>query len=594
MKKSTRNILRIVIYGGLIAIAGMVVTVNKLLPTLDEPLVNQWAKYTAQPQESLTGHYLAGRHAAVQRDYDGALTHIRQALEKVPNDESLLAQAVQLEIMAGNIDEAVPLALRLEALGVQDELGLLVRAIDHARYGNFSATLEVLQKDIPSTLYSVVRPLMVQWAAIATNPPTVGVSLRGEARKSGLLAPFIYYQEALMNDVLGFDEAVREGFSSVAENPEHLPFRLMEALVNHMVRTGEMEKAQAVLDTYRTANPDSNFAKLDEMLKPNPPALVGSVRDGMAELVFTAASMLMGQEAYSEASAYLQLALALNEDHAPSLFMIASIHEAHERYGAAIAAYESIADETPYGRRGAVRIALNQQAMGEMSKAITSLKALVKQNPSLQDPLISLADLYRIDMQYDKASETYSKAIALASQPSWALYYARGITYERAKVWNKAEADFLSALSLKPDQPDVLNYLGYSLLDRGERADEAKEMISKAVQQRPYDAHIIDSMGWAHYMVGEYKEAVAYLERAAELTPHDPTINDHLGDAYWRVGREIEARYQWQRALLFKPEEKHSAAIKQKLEEGLPPIMLQKQSQASGAETADSGTLSTQ
>lgn len=594
MKKSTRYTLRVVIYGGLAVIAGMVLAVHKLVPETDNAPVNLWANYGGLQSGSLSGHYLAGRHAAIRRDYDGALEHITEALEKTPNEPSLLAQAIQLEIMAGDIEKAVPLAMRMDALGEDDQLGTLARVTQHSANGNFAAALQLLEKDMPGTLYSVMRPLFVQWAAIASNPPTIAVSLEKEARKSSILAPFVYYQEAMMNDVLGFDDAVREGFASISENPERLPFRLLEALVNHMVRTGEMEKARDIVAAYQQANPDSGFARMELLLQEDQTALVDGVRDGIAELLFTAASMLMGQEAYSEATAYLQMALALNEKHAPSLFMLASIYEANEQYGKAIATYQRIPDGTPYGERGAIRAVLNLQAMDEIGKAIAEMEKLVKAQPDEQDPLVSLADLYRVDKQYKKAYETYGKAMELAAEPNWALYYARGISYERAKLWEKAEADFVSALSLSPDQPDVLNYLGYSLLEQGERVDDAKEMIKKAVIQRPYDAHIIDSMGWAHYMTGEYEDAVDFLERAAELTPQDPTINDHLGDAYWRVGRKIEARYQWQRALIFDPEEELTQKIQAKLEKGLQPLAKPDQEAATPSGVADSGELSVQ
>ena len=569
MKPSVRLTLRIIIYGGLAAIAVMVYSARNMMMGLQTPPINMWAQHYGLQDGSLTGHYLAGRHAAINREFDTAKDQLHEALENDPNDANLLAQLVQLELMNGNISEAVPLALRLEALGQTDALGLLARAIHHSKHGTYTAAMQILEKDVKGTLYSVVRPLLRQWAAIATNPPTVAVSLRAEAEKSRPIAPFIYYQEALMNDVLGFDDAVRKGFGRVAKEPAQLPFRLLESLVNHTIRTGDVEEATRLVETYREVNPESSLADIEELVQTEQTALVGSVRQGMAELLFTAASMLMGQEAYSEAAAYLQLALALDENHAPSLFMLASVYEAYEDYPRAIATYQKIPEATPYARRGAVRVGLNQRAMGNMEDAIATLKMLAEQSPKQPDPLVSLADLYRIDKQYEKAYETYSEAITLSAQPSWALYYARGIAYERAKEWDKAEADFVSALSLKPDQPDVLNYLGYSLLEIGERVDEAKEMLLKAVEQRPYSAHIIDSMGWAHFKLGEYEEALEFLERATELTPHDPTINDHLGDVYWRLGRTIEARFQWERALTFEPEEELEAKIKEKLESGL-------------------------
>ena len=154
--------------------------------------------------------------------------------------------------------------------------------------------------------------------------------------------------------------------------------------------------------------------------------------------------------------------------------------------------------------------------------------------------------------------------------PRWALYYSRGIAYERSNQWNLAEADLEHALELKPDQPLVLNYLGYSWIDRGEKLHRGLKMIEKAVELRPDDGYIVDSLGWAHYRLGDYASAVEYLEKALELVPEDPTINDHLGDAYWKSGRMTEARYQWRRALQFKPDKEDVKPIEAKLDRGLP------------------------
>ncbi len=569
MKKSAIKALRIIIYGGLAALAVTVGVVFVLLPENEQQAIANWEEFYGLEGGSLSGQYLAARHAATQRDFDAAENHLEKALELAPNDERLLAQTMQLALMNGDIEGAVPLALRLEALGTKDGIGLLARAIHHAKQGTYSAALEVLEEDSPGGLYILMRPLMRHWVAIATNPPTQPISLAADAKRAGQLAPFIIYQEALMNDVLGFDAAVDASYGKMAEHPQFLPFRLVEALMNHKIRTGKQEEAAQLLQAYLAANPDSGFADEDNLLREEPEALVGSVHDGMAELFFTSASILMGQDAFADAAAYLQMALYLDDDNAPALFMLASIYEQYNEHEKAIALYEAIGKEAPYYRRGEVRKALNISAMGDVKGAIEALKKQAKARPEDADPLVSLGDTYRTEQDFTKAAEMYTQAIERSAHPNWGLYYARGIAYERSKEWEKAEADFISALSLEPDQPDVLNYLGYSLIDRGERMEEAAEMISKALEQRPYAGHIVDSMGWALYQLGRYEEAVEYLEQATDLTPHDPTVNDHLGDAYWRVGRKVEAKYQWERALIFDPEEELKAKLEAKIQAGL-------------------------
>jgi Flp pilus assembly protein TadD len=210
--------------------------------------------------------------------------------------------------------------------------------------------------------------------------------------------------------------------------------------------------------------------------------------------------------------------------------------------------------------------------IGRTDEAVASLSALAAERPARADALIAMGDLLRGKERFAEAAAAYDKAFArvTAIEPRhWALFYSRGIALERSNQWERAQADFLKALELNPDQPYVLNYLGYSWVEHGVNLDKALSMIETAVKLRPDDGYIVDSMGWVLYRLGRYDEAVPHLERAVELRPADATINDHLGDAYWRIGRETEARFQWQRALVFKPEPAEAREIETKIKRGL-------------------------
>jgi len=150
---------------------------------------------------------------------------------------------------------------------------------------------------------------------------------------------------------------------------------------------------------------------------------------------------------------------------------------------------------------------------------------------------------------------------------SWPLLYARGIALERAGQWPRAEADFKRALQLVPEQPYVLNYLGYTWVERGENLAEARGMLERAMALRPQDGNIADSLGWALFKLGDLPNATKWLERAAELESRNATINDHLGDAYWAAGRRREAVFQWRRALTLDPEPAEGPRIEAKLRE---------------------------
>jgi Flp pilus assembly protein TadD len=289
----------------------------------------------------------------------------------------------------------------------------------------------------------------------------------------------------------------------------------------------------------------------------------------------------------------LRAALFLRPNLPPAQLMLANMFEQSGDYEQAIATYDGIEHGNVFYRRGQVRKALNYEALGKKGEAIELLQKIAAEYPREESALVTMGDILREQGKYGEAADAYSEAIQRA-QPlktaDWPLFYARGVCYEREGNWDLAEADFLQALKLEPNQPDVLNYLSYSWLSMNKNINKAREYLEIAMGSRPNDAHIIDSAAWAYYLSGNFKKAVEYLERAADLAPDDATINDHLGDAYWRVGREVEARYQWQRALNFKPEPEAVEAIRTKLELGLPPFLPQQQS-ASPAVPEGSGPL---
>ena len=174
--------------------------------------------------------------------------------------------------------------------------------------------------------------------------------------------------------------------------------------------------------------------------------------------------------------------------------------------------------------------------------------------------------------QYAACADAYGKAVArspIRQARTGPSFYFRGICYERDKQWSKAEADMKKALELYPEQPHVLNYLGYSWIDQGLNLDEGMSMIKRSVEQRPDDGYIVNSLGWAYFRLGNYDEAVENLERAVELKPVDPTINDHLGDAYWKVDRAPRGQFQWSHARDLKPDADELKTIEKKLKNGL-------------------------
>jgi Flp pilus assembly protein TadD len=307
------------------------------------------------------------------------------------------------------------------------------------------------------------------------------------------------------------------------------------------------------------------------------PPLVDNAQMGASEALYGLGAALARREnelsLANRGLAYLQLALYLQPTHQLALLSLADLYEAMRQPELAVKVYGRIPAESPLKRSAEIQAALDLNALDRVDEATALLKKLSADERNRRDAILALGNIERDRKKYDECADTYSKAVAAIDKPEradWTIFYFRGICYERAKQWSKAEADLKKALDLYPDEPHVLNYLGYSWVDQGTNLDEGVKMIKRSVEQRPDDGYIVDSLGWAHFRLGSFEEAVRQLERAVELKPTDPTINDHLGDAYWKVGRVLEARFQWSHARDLKPEPEDLKKIEEKLKVGLP------------------------
>jgi len=303
------------------------------------------------------------------------------------------------------------------------------------------------------------------------------------------------------------------------------------------------------------------------------PRLVDSAQSGGAEALYQIGSSIGRRGGEDLALVYLQLALYLEPNHAMALLSLADLYESLKKPGLAIAVYDRIPASSPLHRNAEIQIASDLDALDRTDEAKKRLEQLITEHPKDNEAIIALANILRGRKDFSACADTYSKAISNIPTPeksSWVLFYYRGICNERSHQWPAAETDLKKALELFPDQPLVLNYLGYSWIDQGTNLDEGMNMIRRAVEQRPDDGYIVDSLGWANFRIHNYDEAVKDLERAIELKPEDPTINDHLGDAYWRVGRLLEAHFQWSHAKDAKPDPEDLPKIEEKLRGGLP------------------------
>jgi len=515
------------------------------------------------------GAYLAGRLAASEMDTATASQEFNRALAADPNNPELLQRAFLATLADGR--DASALARRVLQRDPQALVATLDLVVEDAKSGRFDRAETRLRAMPRQGAGQLLQPLLLAWAQVGRNQPdaalatlrplTEGVRFRGTfAIHAGLIA-----------DLAGRPAEAERFFRLALAEGGGQSLRLAEIVAGFEARQGRAEQARRLLAELSAGSDDV------AMVEANLAADLGrravrDARDGMAEALLGLAGALRQQEASEFALLLLRLALELRPDFGPATIMLADLLESDRRYEQASSVLATVGSSSPYAPMAQLRAAVLLDRLDRTAAALSALESLASAYPTRPEPYARMGDILRARSRFAEAARAYDRAIARLGPPErgqWTLYYARGIAHERSKDWPRAERDFLTALDLSPDQPYVLNYLGYSWVEQGKELERARRMIERAVELRPHDGHIVDSLGWVLFKLGDHRAAVRWLERAVELEPRDAVINDHLGDAYWAVGRQAEARFQWRRALNLGAEAADIPRIEAKLRDGL-------------------------
>lgn len=527
---------------------------------------------------SLLGNYLAGRFARAQQDTENAAAFYGQALASDPTNEVLLEQAFQMETLAGNWVKSLPLAEKLSQSQPTHRMSHFLLGVAAFKTGNYDKADTHFKAASENPIGELTAAVARGWTKLAAGDK-VGALASVDLPKQPEWAQFyLRYHRALMADIAGRKADARIAYEKMFRQDSRT-LRTSLAYSQHAAHYGDIKLAKQVLKdqldrTQGEPHPLAKdlYARLDS--KEKVPLLISTPTEGLAEVFYGLGEALTGEGGVSLGTLYLQLALYTKPDHAFALAALASAQETARRYDDAILTYDKIPAGSALQSAIDIRKAFNLNSLERSEEAKELLESLAKKDPKDIRPLEALGNIARARKDYADAVGYFSRALELIGKPDqrhWSYLYARGTAYERLKNWPAAEVDLKRALALAPDQPLILNYLGYSWIDQGRNLKEGMKLIEKAVQLKPDDGYIVDSLGWAHYKQGNYKEAVKFLERAVEIKPEDPTLNDHLGDAFWQVGREREARFQWGQALSLNPEPEDLVKIKAKMESGLPP-----------------------
>ncbi|MBB4314727.1 tetratricopeptide repeat protein [Roseospira marina] len=535
-----------------------------------------------RPSGRALGQYLAGRTAQYANDISAAATHFSAALEADPGNTMLMRRAYYYLMADGRFDEAVDVAHQAVVAMSGEDFAPLLMATAAMRDGRPDQAVGWLWPLEPQGLNGLLQPLLVAWAHLGDGNLEDALRDLDPAREMVSARRLVDLHAALLADIGGdkaraatlIDAYLKDGPPDNAR-----PLELMAMLLVHQGRTDE---ALEMVRTYIAGGPvplavTDLAARLEAQGAAGVPDLLTTPSDGFAEALYHIGLVVNQGQGSDTAIVLMRMALAVKPDFPRAALGIAETLRRMERFEAANAVLDGIDSRDDAALDYVVQLyrAENLERLDRIDEALAHYDALAEAHPEQVEPLVDKGDLLRRADRFAAAADAYRVALtrleAGETDPAavWPILYRRGIAHERAGAWDAARADFERALELEPNQPEVLNYLGYSLMDRGENIEQALEMVREAVRQRPDDGYIVDSLGWGYYLLGRYDEAVEELERAVALRPQDWTINDHLGDAYWRVGRRTEARFQWERALSLEPREDAVPGIEEKLSIGL-------------------------
>ncbi|HET6308948.1 MAG TPA: tetratricopeptide repeat protein [Rhodopila sp.] len=512
--------------------------------------------------DGVFGEYLVGRFALSEGDTQTAADDLLRALAQNPDNKELTLQAFVASLDAGR-PEATILAKRLP----DSQVAQLVLADAAIKSGDWQGAEQRFNALPHQGMTQLLQPLLVAWTQQAGGrTDTALATLRPFVENQRFRSLFALHA-AMIADLGGRkDDAAR--LYRVAQADMAAPnLRMAQILASWEARSGHPAEAERVLGALPSAAPDLSIA-MPALLANVTKRPVGSASDGIAEAYFTLAALLQTQDANDFALVMLRLALDLRPDFAAARLLAADILDNSHRSTLALRTLDVVPANDPVAAIVRLRRAALLDRLGRSDEAMRDLVRMAQDYPDSPLPDEQRADLLRVKQKFPDAVAAYDKAIARVPQPTasdWILFYNRGVAEERSHQWPKAEADLRHALQLSPEQPYVLNYLGYSWADTGRHLKEAREMIQRAAERRPNDGAITDSMGWVLFRQGDAKGAVTTLEHAVELEPEDSTINGHLGDAYWAAGRKVEAQYQWRRALTLNPEPEDKAKLEAKL-----------------------------
>lgn len=532
---------------------------------------------TPNQDASLYGLVLAGQAAAVAGRNQEAADYLAQALEIDPENTQVAERAFAMALMSGNVHRAAQLASdKIKPDSAVHPLSVVTRAVDAlasdpASPGGKTA-LQLLSSNTVSGPYQNAALLMLPLSAAAAGDWNTALALPA-SEGNAAVALFAQANQALLYERAGRKADAAKLYQALIAADQGGNY-LTLAYGAFLERQGQRQEAKAIYDAALLGDPQNQLAKdaLSRLQarKPGPP--LATIRQTAASLMMASAMAASNQRQSQASLVFVQLALRLDPKRDEAILMAGELLGANRDHDSARSMFAKVSEKSPQYVQARSRMAWSLNQSGDTNAAIALARETVAKNPSNIIALSTLADILRVNSLFEESIIVVNQLIANKPEPSWGDYFSRGVSLDRVGRWTEAEKDLKKAFEMNPNEPDVLNYLGYSWIERGENLEQAVELVKRAVAARPDSGAITDSLGWGYYKLGNFQLAVELLERAAQLDASDPDLNNHLGDAYWQVGRKIEAQFQWNRVLTLSPSDKLKAEVEAKLVSGLPAL----------------------
>ena len=536
---------------------------------------NKSSGFDRTTANTLSGNYLAALVAGLSSDTSAAAQFYAESLKFDPHSADLAERAFVTMLAEGNMTEAVRMAQTVSRKNPNNGIVQLIMAVGAIRDGQFNTARSALKRSGSKQNSDLTASLLTAWSWAGAGNAKKAIEIIEKMPDDPATRPFRNLHAGLIAKLAGNTDEALILIKSAYESDRNSVVTA-DIYARSLVALGKTDEAKSVYQEIAKVLPRHPLIRdaLDRLESGKPlEDRIKNEKQGAAEVLFGLGSAVTRDGDELSSLIYLRLATWLQPDHASANVAIAETYERMKQLDSAVTAYEKVQSDSPLRISADIQRALDLEQLGRSDEAIALLKQTNARLVDHTEPLIALGNIYRSKKAFAEAAEAYSgalKAIGTPNQGHWSIYYSRGIAYERLKRWPDAEADFRKALELSPEQPLVLNYLGYSWIEQNSNLDEAFRMLRRAVEQRPADGYIVDSLGWAFYRLGQYDNALQLMEKAVQLKAADPTVNDHLGDVYWRLGRKLEAKFQWNHARDLGAEPEDMPKILDKIANGLP------------------------